>query len=98
MLALPADFSELVTLDPSSGAVVSREGKRLEFNQDSAAADFSDYTKALAAFANSSGEAIVFGVSKKPRMTVGAKDVADETDWANRLRDEFDLENPVRFP
>jgi len=92
MLALPADFSELVTFDTGSGAVVSREGKRLEFKQDFVAANLSDYTKALAAFANSSGGVIVFGVSNKPRMIVGAKDMADEADWANRLRDEFDPE------
>src|ERR1700688_1313700 len=94
MLALPADFAELVTFDAGTGAVVSREGKRLEFKQDFTAADFSDYTKALAAFANASGGVIVFGVSNKPRMIVGAKDMSDEADWANRLRDEFDPEIP----
>src|ERR1700675_205440 len=94
MLALPADFTELVYFDAGSGAVVSREGKRLEVKQDFAAADMSDYTKALTAFANSSGGVIVFGVSNKPRMIVGAKDMADEADWANRLREEFDPEIP----
>lgn len=94
MLTLPADFTELVHFDADSGAVVSREGKRLEFKQYFAAADMSDYTKALAAFANSSGGVIVFGVSNKPRMIVGAKDMADEADWANRLRDEFAPEIP----
>lgn len=97
MLALPADFAELVTFDAGTGAVVSREGKRLEFKQDYAAADFSDYTKALAAFANASGGVIVFGVSNKPRMIVGAKDMTDEADWANRLRDEFDPEIPFHI-
>ena len=94
MLALPADFTELVHFDAGSGAVVSREGKRLEFKQDFATADMSDYTKALAAFANSSGGVIVFGVSNKPRLIVGTKDMVDEADWANRLRDEFDPEIP----
>ncbi len=94
MLALPPDFSELVSFDAATGAVVSREGKRLEFKQDFTAADFSDYTKALAAFANASGGVIVFGVSNKPRMIVGARDMTDEADWANRLRDEFDPEIP----
>ena len=52
MLALPADFAELVTFDAGSGAVVSREGKRLEFKEGFIAADLSDYTKVLASFAN----------------------------------------------
>ena len=94
MLILPADFTELVIFDAGSGAVVSREGKRMEYKQDFSALDMSDYTKALAAFANSSGGVIVFGVSNKPRLIVGAEEMADEADWANRLRDEFDPEIP----
>lgn len=94
MFALPADFAELVQFDPDTGDVVSREGKRLEFKQDFNAADFSDYTKALATFANSSGGVIVFGVSNKPRTIVGARDMVDEADWVNRLRDDFDPEIP----
>ncbi|WP_316398031.1 ATP-binding protein [Bradyrhizobium sp. 33ap4] len=97
MLALPADLSELITFDSTSGTVLSREGKRLEFKQDFSAADFSDYTKALAAFANASGGVIMFGVSNKPRMIVGTKDMTDEADWANRLRDEFDPEIPFHI-
>jgi Putative DNA-binding domain len=94
MFTLPAEFTELVTFDAGSSAVVSREGKRLEFKQDFAAADFSDYSKALAAFANSAGGVIVFGVSNKPRAIIGAKDMVDEADWVNRLRDDFDPEIP----
>ncbi|KJC62168.1 hypothetical protein UP10_01985 [Bradyrhizobium sp. LTSPM299] len=94
MLALPADFSELVSFDAATGAVATREGKRLEFKQDFIAGDLSDYTKVLASFANASGGVIVFGVSNKPRIIVGAKDMSDEANWANRLRDDFEPEMP----
>jgi predicted HTH transcriptional regulator len=55
----------------------------------------SDYTKVLASFANVGGGVIIFGVSNHPRRIVGAKGMADEADWANRLRDDFDPEIPV---
>lgn len=94
MFALPAELLDIFAFNADSRVVTSREGKRLEFKRDFSAADFSDYTKALAAFANSSGGVIVFGVNNKPRTIVGAKDMVDEADWANRLRDEFDPEIP----
>jgi hypothetical protein len=94
MLVLPADFTELVQYDAGSGAVLSREGKRLEFKESFTAADLSDYTKVLASFANASGGVILFGISNKPRMIVGAKDMTDEANWANRLRDDFEPELP----
>ena len=94
MFTLPADFVELFQFEAETGAVISRESKRLEFKQDFSAADFSEYTKALATFANSSGGVIVFGVSNKPRTIVGAKGMVDEADWVNRLREDFDPEIP----
>lgn len=94
MLALPDDFTELVTFDASSSTVGSREGKRLEFKEGFIAGDLSDYTKVLASFANASGGVIVFGVSNKPRLIVGAKDMIDEANWANRIRDDFEPELP----
>lgn len=94
MLALPADFTELVQFDAGSGAVFSREGKRLEFKEGFVAPDLSDYTKVLASFANAAGGVMVFGVSNKPRLIVGAKDMTDEANWANRLRDDFEPELP----
>jgi hypothetical protein len=94
VLLLPQDIAELIHFDAGSGAVTSREGKRLEFKEGFTAADLSDYTKVLASFANASGGVIVFGVSNKPRTIVGAKGMADEADWANRIRDDFDPEIP----
>ena len=94
MIDLPANFTELVTIDPSTGAVSSREGKRLEFKQAFDPPDFSDYTKVLASFANAAGGVIVFGVSDTPRKIVGSAHMADEADWANRIREDFDPELP----
>ncbi|MGJ4973057.1 MULTISPECIES: ATP-binding protein [unclassified Bradyrhizobium] len=94
MLALPADFTELVQFDADTGAVTSREGKRLEFKEGFISADLSDYTKVLASFANALGGVIIFGVSNKPRNIIGAQDMTDEANWANRLRDDFDPELP----
>jgi hypothetical protein len=94
MLALPADFTELVQFDADTGAVTSREGKRLEFKEGFISADLSDYTKVLASFANALGGVIIFGVSNKPRNIIGAQDMTDEANWANRLRDDFEPELP----
>lgn len=94
MLTLPVEFAELVQFDTASGSVTSREGKRLEFKEGFILADLSDYTKVLASFANASGGVIVFGISNKPRMVVGTKDMTDEANWANRLRDDFEPELP----
>jgi hypothetical protein len=79
MLALPDDSLELVRFDAGTNAVVSREGKRLEFKQSFEAGDFSEYTKVLASFANAQGGVIVFGISDKPREIVGAAAPIDPT-------------------
>jgi hypothetical protein len=94
MIELPANLAELVTIDASTGAVSSRESKRIEFKQAFDPADFSDYTKVLASFANAAGGVIVFGISDAPRTIVGSAQMADEADWANRVREDFDPELP----
>ena len=94
MLDLPHEFSDLVKFDPATGEVTSREGKRLEYKQSFNPADFSDYTKVLASFANAQGGIIIFGVADKPRQIVGSVEPADEAKWADRLREEFDPEIP----
>jgi len=95
MLTLPDDISELMSFDANSGAVVSRESKRLEFKQDFEQADLSDYTKVLASFANTEGGTIIFGVSNKPKRIVGCAKMADEADWVNALRGDFEPEIPI---
>ncbi|MFH1346189.1 MAG: ATP-binding protein [Pseudomonadota bacterium] len=94
MIELPTNLAELLTIDLSTGAVTSREGKRVEFKQAFEPADFSDYTKVLASFANATGGIIVFGISDTPRKIVGSPQMADEADWANRIREDFDPELP----
>jgi len=95
MLSLPNQLTDLIQFDAGSGAVSSRESKRLELKEDFNPADLSEYTKVLASFANASGGVIVFGVSNHPRMIVGATRMADEADWVNRLRDDFEPEIPI---
>ncbi|MEY9886081.1 helix-turn-helix domain-containing protein [Bradyrhizobium sp. USDA 329] len=94
MLELPENIGELLTYDTTTGAVSTREGKRLEFKRDFSKADFSDYTKVLASFANALGGVIIFGVSDSPRHVEGCALFPDEADWANRLREDFDPEIP----
>jgi hypothetical protein len=95
MLSLPSELTDLIQFDADSGAVSSRESKRLELKEDFNQADLSEYTKVLASFANAGGGVILFGVSNTPRLIVGATGMADEADWANRLRDDFEPEIPI---
>jgi schlafen family protein len=92
MFNLPKDFEDLLQFDKGTLSVATREGKRREFKRDLATNDFSEYTKTLAAFSNADGGVIVFGVSEKPRRLVGVTQIADEAQWANRLREDFDPE------
>ena len=97
MTALPDRIEELIDFDPDSLRVTSREGKHREFKQEFGEAVFSSYTKVLAAFCNTDGGSLIFGVAEKPRRIVGL-DVAtipDEAVWADRLRRDFDPEIPV---
>jgi hypothetical protein len=94
MLELPDDIGALLAYDPKTGAVSTREGKRLEFKRDFVKADFSDYTKVLASFANALGGVIIFGVSDSPRRVEGCLALPDEAAWADRLREDFDPEIP----
>ena len=92
MPTLPADATELFGFDKDTGAVISRESKRLEFKEDFNPDDMSDYTKVLASFANTNGGTIIFGVSNRPKQIVGATKMVDEADWVNALRSDFDPE------
>jgi len=95
MPALPDEITDLFEFDAATGAVSSRESKRLEFKQDYDPADVSEYTKVLASFANTAGGTIIFGVSNKPKRIVGCNNTVDEADWANALRGDFDPEIPI---
>ena len=89
---MPNHLAELIQFDTENFSVTTREGKHREFKCDFAASDFSGYTKTLAAFSNADGGILIFGVSEKPRLIVGTTQVVDESQWANRLREDFDPE------
>lgn len=91
VLHLPDDLSDLFSI-AADGSVSSRESKHLEFKEGFAESDFSDYTRALAAFSNADGGTIVFGVTDKPRRIVNAGEPLDEAKWVDRLREDFDPE------
>lgn len=92
MRVFPNELSELIQYDPGSLAVMARESKHREFKQAFVPNDLSDYTKTIAAFGNADGGYILFGISDKPRQIIGTPEIADEAQWADRLRDDFDPE------
>lgn len=90
MKALPEDLAELFEYDAATLRVASREGKHREFKRQPAAGDMLRYGKTLAAFSNTDGGVIVFGVTDAPRTIVGIDDAfPDEANWANSLRNAF---------
>lgn len=90
MKSLPTNLSELFEYDADTLRVSSREGKHREFKQQPAAGDMLRYGKTLAAFSNTDGGVIVFGVTDTPRTIVGIDDdFPDEANWANSLRNAF---------
>ncbi len=92
VLSFPDELSDLIQFDPGSLSVTARESKHREFKQTFVPNDLSDYTKTIAAFGNADGGCILFGISDKPRQIVGAAEIPDEAQWADRLRDDFDPE------
>lgn len=98
MKALPQDLGELFEFDLATLRVASREGKHREFKRQPAAGDMLRYGKTLAAFSNTDGGVIVFGVTNAPRSIVGINDAfQDEADWANSLRSAFAPEIDFAF-
>ena len=99
MTLLPARVEDLIDFDPASLRVSSREGKHREFKRQFNHAHFSRYTKALAAFCNTDGGSLVFGVAEKPRRLEGidAATIPDEATWTDRLRQDFDPEIPFEI-
>lgn len=90
MRALPENVADLIEFDPESLRVGSREGKHREFKRQPANGDMLRYGKTLAAFSNTDGGVIVFGVADNPRSIVGVDGAfPDEANWANSLRNAF---------
>ncbi len=90
MKALPKDLAELFEFELATLRVTSREGKHREFKRQPAANEMLRYGKTLAAFSNTDGGVIIFGVTDAPRSIVGINDqFPDEANWANCLRSSF---------
>lgn len=90
MRALPENLADLIDFDPETLRVGSREGKHREFKRQPANGDMLRYGKTLAAFSNTDGGVIVFGVTDAPRSIVGIDGAfPDEANWANSLRNAF---------
>lgn len=93
-MTLPENLDELISVDPQTGRVSSREGKHCEFKQTFERAHVPKYLKSLSAFANADGGKIIFGVSDSPRFVVGIdrNSLLDEADITNQLSQFFDPE------
>lgn len=95
-MRLPANLGDLIDFDLATLRVRSREGRKLEFKQSFVKAQLASYERTMAAFANTLGGIIVFGVSDKPRLIVGTDpaEFMDEADVTTRLRADFAPELP----
>ena len=90
MKALPQNLAELLEFDSATLRVTSREGKHREFKRQPSANEMLRYGKTLAAFSNTDGGVIIFGVTDAPRSIVGINEAfPDEANWANSLRSSF---------
>ncbi len=65
-----AEFQEIIIVK-DDGRMKHRESKKLEFKANFNINSMNDYSKTFAAFANSSGGVIVFGVQDRPRSPSG---------------------------
>ena len=94
MNLLTNDLTDLVRFNHDTLEVYSREAKRREFKLQFSEQDFSRYTRVLAAFSNTDGGVLVFGIGEKPRRIVGVdlETIPDESLWTDRLRKDFDPE------
>jgi hypothetical protein len=80
----PGTLDEIFKFDPDHDQrLASRESGRLEFKESFNFGSTDDYAKTMAAFANTAGGYLVFGVKDKPRTLIGLKtDTFDSLDPA----------------
>ncbi|MEO1168566.1 MAG: ATP-binding protein [Pseudomonadota bacterium] len=99
MRDLPADLSEILDFDTDTMRVSSREGKHREFKQEFSKGHVAKYVKALAAFTNTDGGILIFGVTDAPRTIVGVDPagIQDEAQWSDWLRRYFAPEIDFRI-
>lgn len=90
MKALPIGLSDLIEFDATTLRVASREGKHREFKQQVNVREMPGYGKTLAAFSNTDGGVLLFGITDAPRHIVGVDGAfPDEAQWSNALRNSF---------
>lgn len=95
-MILPDNLSSLIEFDENTLRVHSRESRRLEFKRSFDRHQMAAYERTLAAFSNTGGGVIVFGVADRPRTLVGT-DIAglpDDADITTLLRQDFSPEIP----
>lgn len=87
MLPLPPSLSDLIDFNLNL-RVTSREGKHREFKRSFNNQQIAKYAKTLAAFSNTDGGVLIFGVTDSPRNIVGIDEAVfpEEAVWADRLR------------
>ncbi len=95
----PKTLRELLDFDPATKKVKTRESKHREFKETFDEKAFSAYTKVLAAFSNTDGGILIFGVADKPRCIVGVDPtlIPDEAKWVDRLHKDFDPEISIEI-
>ena len=80
----------------NSDRLTSRESGRLEFKESFNLGSADEYAKTAAAFANSQGGYIVFGVKDSPRQTIGLQtqnfETFDTAKLTNALNERFSPE------
>jgi hypothetical protein len=91
MRLLPPLLTDVIEFDAATLRVLSREGKHREFKQQLNQREISRYTKALAAFSNTDGGILLFGITDAPRSVIGIDAAAfpDEAQWSDWLRRDF---------
>ncbi|MER8396079.1 ATP-binding protein [Mesorhizobium sp. M1340] len=95
-MGLPGILADLIDYDFATLRVTSRESRKLEFKQAFLWAQVASYERTLAAFANTQGGTMIFGVDGKPRVIVGTDPakIADEADLTTMLKQDFAPEIP----
>lgn len=79
------ELRDLISYDPETFAVNSRENSRLEFKESFSFGSMPRYAKTMMAFANAKGGYLAFGISDNPRIIIGLQD------------DRFDQIDPRRL-
>jgi Putative DNA-binding domain len=90
----PDELGRIFSFESSkSDHLISRENSRLEFKESFNLGSADEYAKTAAAFANTQGGYIVFGVKDSPRQVVGLKtnnfENFDSAKLANALNERF---------